>query len=108
VRPETYESILDRIRATEDTPQENIAECGHCHFRWDDTISTELTPAPSPRCPNEYNHVYPSETYTWSDPSAVWQAKHGLQDDPRTVSAWEYIEARLEGYTPEEINSSEE
>lgn len=60
--PETYESILDRIRATPDTPAENIAECGYCHFKWDDTIPTELTPAPSGRCPNEYNHVFPDET----------------------------------------------
>ena len=58
MRPETYESILDIIRATPDTPKENIAECGECHFRWDDTIPTELTPAPSARCPNEYHHVY--------------------------------------------------
>lgn len=62
MRQETYESILDSIRATPDTPAGNIAECGHCHFRWDDTISTELTPAPSARCPNEYNHIYVGDT----------------------------------------------
>jgi hypothetical protein len=54
--PETYATVLAEIRATPDTPPQNIAMCGACGFRWDDTKSTRLTPAPSARCPNEYNH----------------------------------------------------
>jgi hypothetical protein len=52
----TYEAILDKIRATPATPRENVATCGACGFSWDDAISTSFTPAPSARCPNEYNH----------------------------------------------------
>lgn len=54
--PETYASVLDEIRATDETDPANVAECGACHFRWDDSVITSLTPAPSARCPNEYNH----------------------------------------------------
>lgn len=35
-----------------------LAQCGHCHFVWNDELSTQLTPPPSGRCPNEYNHVH--------------------------------------------------
>jgi len=56
MRPETYAAVLGEIRATPDTPEQNIAACGTCGFRWDDTIVTSLTPAPAARCPNEYNH----------------------------------------------------
>jgi hypothetical protein len=49
-------SMNDEPLATEATPPENVAECGTCGFRWDDTKSTDLTPAPAGRCPNEYNH----------------------------------------------------
>lgn len=34
------------------------AECGACHFRWNDALITTLTPTPSARCPNEYGHAY--------------------------------------------------
>jgi hypothetical protein len=54
---EAYENMLRAIAVTESTPPANVAECGACHFKWDDTISTAWTPAPSGRCPNEYNHV---------------------------------------------------
>lgn len=55
--PETYARVLESIRATESTPGKNVAACGSCGFRWDDTLSTDLTPAPAGRCPNEYNHA---------------------------------------------------
>lgn len=32
---------------------------GACGFRWNDALMTSLTPAPSARCPNEYNHDEP-------------------------------------------------
>jgi hypothetical protein len=54
--PETYARVLAKIKATPGTPPMDIAECGSCGFKWDDTMSTSLTPAPSARCPNEYNH----------------------------------------------------
>jgi hypothetical protein len=69
--PETYAKILVQIIATAGTKPENIATCGTCGFRWDDSIPTELTPAPSGRCPNEYNHAEPQphagERRAWTD-----------------------------------------
>jgi hypothetical protein len=47
-------------------------------------------------------------TYRWTDASALYQAKHGHSQEPRTKSAWEYIQARLDGYSPEEINGDED
>ena len=44
-------------------PDAQIATCGHCGRSWDDSLSTAWTPAPSGRCPFEYEHqperVYP-------------------------------------------------
>ena len=54
--PETYAKVLSKIAATPDTDPMSVAECGACGFRWNDDLSTSLTPAPSGRCPNEYNH----------------------------------------------------
>lgn len=46
-----------RLRFDDDgRPIVNMAECGACGFRWNDALCTSLTPAPSARCPNEYNH----------------------------------------------------
>jgi hypothetical protein len=53
---EQYKQILAEIRATADTPPQNVATCGACGFSWDDSKSTSLTPAPGARCPNEHNH----------------------------------------------------
>lgn len=33
-----------------------VMQCGECGRAWDDTVSTDLTPAPSGRCPFEYFH----------------------------------------------------
>lgn len=49
--------------------------CGNCGRAWDDSISTSMTPAPSGRCPFEYEHEepkvlsngYPVETVQGSD-----------------------------------------
>lgn len=57
--PESYRQVLDYIAVsilTECDPA-NVARCGTCGFRWDDSKTTSLTPAPSGRCPNEYNHA---------------------------------------------------
>lgn len=61
---ESYERMLDLIVATPNTDPANRVECGECGFKWDDSISTSFTPAPSGRCPNEYNHAEESEEET--------------------------------------------
>lgn len=38
-------------------PAKDRATCGNCGRSWDDAIGTELTPAPSARCPFEYYHA---------------------------------------------------
>jgi hypothetical protein len=47
--------------------------------------------------------------YTWTDRSAVYQARHGGDsdgaNDPRLDSAWQYITDRLDGHTPDEANA---
>lgn len=35
---------------------EDIATCGNCGESWNDALITERTPAPSGRCPYEYEH----------------------------------------------------
>jgi hypothetical protein len=44
--PALARAVLDRRAAT----------CGTCNRSWDDTVSTSVTPAPSGRCPFEYEH----------------------------------------------------
>lgn len=34
-----------------------LAQCGTCGRCWDDAVSTGITPAPSARCPFEYDHA---------------------------------------------------
>ena len=41
---------------------ERIATCGHCGNSWNDAIISGVTPAPSGRCPFEYDHEYEAET----------------------------------------------
>lgn len=59
--PEAYNAMLAEIAATPDTDPANVATCGACGFKWDDSISTLFTPTPAGRCPNEYNHDDESE-----------------------------------------------
>ncbi|QRI45323.1 hypothetical protein SEA_FLOAT294_83 [Gordonia phage Float294] len=37
-----------------------IVQCGECGRYWDDAVTTSVTPAPSGRCPFEYDHGRPS------------------------------------------------
>lgn len=37
-------------------PGADIVTCWTCHRSWDDSLPTSLTPAPSARCPFEYEH----------------------------------------------------
>lgn len=39
-------------------PIVDVATCGHCGRSWNDALSSSVTPAPSGRCPFEYEHVY--------------------------------------------------
>ena len=36
----------------------DILECGECFEQWNDAVITGITPAPSGRCPFEYEHEY--------------------------------------------------
>ena len=38
-----------------------VATCGHCGHSWNDAATSHLTPAPSGRCPFEYEHEYEDE-----------------------------------------------
>ena len=40
------------------------ATCGQCGRSWNNARISELTPAPSARCPFEYAHEYPDEYAT--------------------------------------------
>lgn len=40
-----------------DVPEHDVATCGECGRSWDDGQSTAVTPAPSGRCPFEYENV---------------------------------------------------
>lgn len=51
---ETYEAILEEIARIENPAA--LCICGECHFAWDDSKITSMTPVPGARCPNEYNH----------------------------------------------------
>ncbi len=45
------------VRTGEDgTPVTDIVTCGHCGRGWNDALGTSMTPAPSARCPYEYEH----------------------------------------------------
>jgi len=45
-------------------PEGTVADwcqCGTCERWWDDSLITSMTPAPSARCPFEYDHDNPEE-----------------------------------------------
>jgi hypothetical protein len=44
------------------TTGEDIATDGYCGLSWDDGKVTDMTPAPSARCPFEPFHVYPEDS----------------------------------------------
>jgi hypothetical protein len=41
-----------------DHPNADLVTCGACGHTWDDAIATAWTPAPSGRCPFEYDHAH--------------------------------------------------
>lgn len=61
--PTGVREIHDATAYLADHPGAAIAECGECQRMWDDSHASEWTPAPSGRCPFEYDH-YQEEAYT--------------------------------------------
>jgi hypothetical protein len=53
------------------------ATCGACGLRWDDGLSTDVTPTPSGRCPNEYDHDPrgAARVSTWADGFGTWHCQ---------------------------------
>jgi len=52
-----------RVRLDDDgRAVHSYTKCGHCGRIWDDAIVTGSTPAPSGRCPFEYEHKHPQST----------------------------------------------
>lgn len=51
--------VLDARRYAARVPAADIVTCGACRRSWDDAVPTSLTPAPSARCPFEYDHDSP-------------------------------------------------
>jgi hypothetical protein len=51
--------VLDADAYLREHPDADIATCGACMRSWDDAVSTSWTPAPSGRCPFEYEHELP-------------------------------------------------
>lgn len=68
--------VMTATPGPEHTP--TWATCGECGLRWDDALSTSVTPSPSGRCPNEYDHDprgnRPRVT-TWADGFGTWHAR---------------------------------
>lgn len=53
--------VFDAPRYSEDHAGADIVTCGACGRSWDDAVVTSWTPAPSARCPFEYDHESQSE-----------------------------------------------
>jgi hypothetical protein len=60
-----------------DNPKATV--CGTCKRGWDDTVSTAWTPAPSGRCPFEYEHPEPIPTRNTSDMWLIYVDTNGDQ-----------------------------
>lgn len=57
-------------------PKVDMATCGHCGRTWNDALGTSITPAPSARCPFEYEHVYEDDE---EDDEEVVAEAHGFR-----------------------------
>lgn len=60
IDPETGREVVD------------IATCGHCERSWNDAAISGSTPAPSGRCPFEYEHEYDEDE--GDEPGREWFA----------------------------------
>lgn len=49
--------VLDAVAYLSVHPDSDVATCGSCGRSWDDAVVSGLTPAPSARCPFEYEHT---------------------------------------------------
>lgn len=48
--------VHDQDRYERTHPDAAVTTCGECGRSWDDAVVTGWTPAPSARCPFEYEH----------------------------------------------------
>jgi hypothetical protein len=62
IQARAWEEIKAAIAVTPGTDPADVATCGHCGRSWNDAASTSVTPAPSGRCPFEYEHTYPDSS----------------------------------------------
>lgn len=69
--------VFDVARYVDSHAGADIALCATCHRFWDDAVSSGVTPAPSGRCPFEYQHPAPRKT------EDVWVI------ESLTVAGWE-------------------
>lgn len=44
-----------------------VVTCGTCGRSWNDAAVSDVTPAPSARCPFEYEHEFPDCDHKWRD-----------------------------------------
>jgi hypothetical protein len=66
--------------------------CGTCDLSWDDSVSTDWTPAPSGRCPFESFHSINGADYVLSDLSDqahVDHVMHQARYQGATVAYWD-------------------
>lgn len=69
-----------------EVPESDVAECGHCRRSWDDGQSTGMTPAPSGRCPFEYEHERDPHDDDGNHPTPDWQAETQTPDNRVTLT----------------------
>lgn len=73
----------DGTRDPEHVP--DLATCGTCGRTWDDAVPTATTPAPSGRCPFEYDHTDPDADLTparlarLAAEAPAWCAVHAVE-----------------------------
>jgi hypothetical protein len=56
--PVGVREILNAKAYRREYPNADIATCGFCGRSWDDSHPSTWTPAPSARCPFEYDHEH--------------------------------------------------
>lgn len=67
-----------------------VATCGECGLSWDDTVSTQYTPAPGGRCPFEaFHQMDEPESEEVDEPISTWftitREYNGAPDGPKFI-----------------------
>lgn len=67
-----------------------VVTCGECGLSWDDTISTQYTPAPGGRCPFEaFHQMDEPESEEVDEPISTWftitREYNGAPDGPKFI-----------------------